>query len=149
MASISDAASSSDKIEEEPPLVMQIIMSKSLIGSKEWSLGPLLAQASHASTAIIAQGIQSNDKNTLEYTSTANLLKMHKVLLQTGSKGYGSDLLQLSQKLKEAQDEDNTFPRHHLWIEQPENVPTCIAIAPNRKPAALKKILNKCSLLRE
>lgn len=43
--------------------------------------------------------------------------------------------------------EEEEFPDHVLWIEQPENIPTILAIAPNRRPAAIKKALNKCSLL--
>ena len=32
---------------------------------------------------------------------------------------------------------------HHLWIEQPENVPTCLALAPNRRDSKVKKALDK------
>ena len=32
---------------------------------------------------------------------------------------------------------------HHLWIEQPENVPTCLALAPNRRDNKIKKALDK------
>lgn len=38
----------------------------------------------------------------------------------------------------------------HLWIEQPENVPTCLALAPNRardgseRSKKVKKALDKC-----
>jgi hypothetical protein len=32
---------------------------------------------------------------------------------------------------------------HHLWIEQPENEPTCLALAPNRKERDVKKALSK------
>ena len=32
---------------------------------------------------------------------------------------------------------------HHLWIEQPENVPTCLALAPNRRESKIKKALDK------
>lgn len=78
----------------------------------------------------------------------------------------------------EEEGEEEEFPVHTMWIEQPDNIPTCIAIAPNRKPPvsvprcqrmlargrgahrrrrlssldpfaqALKKILNKCALFR-
>lgn len=34
---------------------------------------------------------------------------------------------------------------HHIWTEQPENVPTCIALAPNRKEKAIRKALDKSS----
>lgn len=32
---------------------------------------------------------------------------------------------------------------HHMWIEQPENVPTCIALAPNHRDSRIKKALDK------
>ena len=32
---------------------------------------------------------------------------------------------------------------HHLWVEQPEDVPTCLALAPNRREARVKKALDK------
>lgn len=34
---------------------------------------------------------------------------------------------------------------HYLWIEQPENIPTCIALAPNRREKAVRRALDKCS----
>lgn len=112
-----------------------------------------MAQAAHASTAIISKTFTL--PLTQAYVSESNLPHMHKIVLQTSDK---MNLIQLSEKLKEAEekfnqekkDEDEEeFPQHYLWIEMPENVPTCLALAPNRKPPALKKVLNKCSLLRE
>lgn len=44
-------------------------------------------------------------------------------------------------------EEEEEFPDHVLWMEQPENVPTVLALAPNHRPPLLKKVLNKCSLL--
>lgn len=32
---------------------------------------------------------------------------------------------------------------HHLWVEQPENEPTCLVLAPNRKEKNVKKALDK------
>ena len=32
---------------------------------------------------------------------------------------------------------------HHLWVEQPEDVPTCLALAPNRREGKVKKALDK------
>ena len=34
---------------------------------------------------------------------------------------------------------------HHVWTEQPENIPTCIALAPNRKEKSIRKALDKSS----
>lgn len=118
----------------EQPLIMQLIIDRNLIGDPHWTLGPLLAQASHATAAIIARTLPTCPQ-TQEYVSSENLPNMHKVTLKTASKGAGADLRELSKKLDEAKSElGNDFPEHHLWIEQPENIPTCIAIAPNRKP---------------
>lgn len=32
---------------------------------------------------------------------------------------------------------------HHLWVEQPEDEPTCLALAPNRKEKGVRKALDK------
>lgn len=37
------------------------------------------------------------------------------------------DLLKLAEKLK------SNDVKHKLWIEQPENIPTCLAVKPYRK----------------
>ena len=48
---------------------------------------------------------------------------MHKVVLETGP----DDLTKISEKLKEAGVD------HKLWIEQPEDFPTCLAVKPYPK----------------
>lgn len=123
-----------------------------------------MAQSAHAAIAAIT--ISSSSRNTQDYISPENLASMHKVVLGTAKEGKGKmNLQELSQKLtdgrrawEEAQAaakeggkerDEEEFPQHYLWIEQPENVPTCLAIAPNRKPAALKKILRSCTLLKD
>ncbi|KAK0547197.1 hypothetical protein OC846_004952 [Tilletia horrida] len=155
--------------EERRPLVMQIIIDRSLSKNTAWNRGTLIAQGAHAATAVLAQTWDEQD--TREYVSPSNLGAMHKIVLLGPKTGTLADL---SAKLKEAaaaaasesttndkeggeQDgssriagaEDEGFPKHHLWIEQPEGIPTAIALAPNRKPAALTKVLNKCSLFRD
>lgn len=81
---------------------------------------------------------------------------MHKVVLQTPAEGkHKMSLQELSQRLdaarteEEGKGEGEEFPQHYLWIEQPEGIATCLAIAPNRKPAALKKVLRQCTLLKD
>ena len=49
---------------------------------------------------------------------------MHKVVLEARGE---EDLLKVSDKLKEAGVD------HKLWIEQPENFPTCLAVKPYHK----------------
>jgi hypothetical protein len=34
---------------------------------------------------------------------------------------------------------------HHVWTEQPENITTCVALAPNRKEKSIRKALDKSS----
>lgn len=70
---------------------------------------------------------------------------MHKIVLQTPK---NVPLDRLAAQLAEAGASD-ALPPHYLWVEQPENLPTCLAIAPNRKPEALTRILKKCTLLRD
>ncbi|KAN0061085.1 hypothetical protein ACQY0O_006820 [Thecaphora frezii] len=138
--------------DEQPPLVMQIIVDRQMVKQPEWTRGPLMAQSAHA--ALAACQISSSSPNTIAYLSASNLAHMHKVVLQTPSDGK-LGLAALSQRLSDARihwettGEGEEVPLHYLWIEQPENVATCIAVAPNRKPPALKKVLNKCSLLRD
>ncbi|PWN31207.1 uncharacterized protein FA14DRAFT_109482, partial [Meira miltonrushii] len=130
------------------PLIMQLIVDATLFEKQPgWSMGPMMAQAGHATSAIIAKTYAH--PNTQAYLSEENLPNMRKVVLKTGK---GMTLEELSQKLTNAKqnaDQSQGFPEHHLWIEQPENIPTVLAIAPNTRPSALKKVLNSCSLLRD
>jgi hypothetical protein len=32
---------------------------------------------------------------------------------------------------------------HHLWVEQLENEPTCVALAPNQKEREIRRALDK------
>ena len=49
---------------------------------------------------------------------------MHKVVLEVGGE---ADLVKVAEKLKEASVD------HKLWVEQPENFPTCLAVKPYPK----------------
>ena len=66
-----------------------------------------------------------SDDHTQKYLS--DLDNMHKVVLETGP----DDLTKISDKLKEAGID------HKLWIEQPENFPTCLAVKPYPKEVGL------------
>uniref|UniRef100_V5E738 peptidyl-tRNA hydrolase n=2 Tax=Kalmanozyma brasiliensis (strain GHG001) TaxID=1365824 RepID=V5E738_KALBG len=134
---------------------MQIIVDGSSSDLQSWPKGPWMAQAAHA--AIAAIQISSSSPASQEYVSESNLASMHKVVLQTPKEGKAKMSLQdLSEKLSEARkvyeeggEQGEEFPKHHLWVEQPEGLATCLALAPNRKPAALKKILRPCTLLKD
>ncbi|PWN43030.1 hypothetical protein IE81DRAFT_322959 [Ceraceosorus guamensis] len=143
------------------PLVMQLIVDRSLtqpVQDGGWPRGPLMSQAAHAAVAVISRSLDQSLTQAYISSTTGALESMHKIVLVTSPK---QTIRELSSKLDEArqaaanaastagQEDTEHFPLHHLWIEQPENIPTVLAIAPNRKPAALKKILNKCTLLRD
>lgn len=86
----------------------------------KWGPGALIAQGCHASVAAIYKSLNSH--NTKKYLE--DLENMRKVVLKVES---AVDLNEMSNKLREAEIE------HHLWIENPEKVPTCIALAPMPK----------------
>ncbi|KIJ65981.1 hypothetical protein HYDPIDRAFT_27190 [Hydnomerulius pinastri MD-312] len=116
------------------PLVMQIIVRRDLFDKEKWGVGPLMAQAAHAATAVLHETRERRE--TIDYL--ADLKNMRKVVLQTPD---ATTLVKLSTALSSA---DPSIP-HHLWTEQPENVPTCIALAPNRKEKPIRKALDKSS----
>lgn len=87
-----------------------------------WPLGSVVAQACHASTAALWNS--RSDAATGEYCAPDNLDHMHKVVLEV--KGE-TQLRNLAAKLVEA-----GVP-HKLWVEQPEDFPTCLATQPARK----------------
>ncbi|TFY66591.1 hypothetical protein EVG20_g4498 [Dentipellis fragilis] len=116
------------------PLVMQLIVRRDLLDAEGWGVGPLMAQAAHATAAVLHE--TKDRPETIEYME--DLLSMRKAVLQTPS---STTLEKLSTLLKAS---DPPIP-HHLWIEQPENVPTCLALAPNYREKPIRKALDKCS----
>ncbi|OCH90612.1 hypothetical protein OBBRIDRAFT_793170 [Obba rivulosa] len=93
-----------------------------------------MAQVAHATSAVLHE--------TRELPATqmylSDLQNMRKVVLQTPDR---TSIERLSALLASA---SPTIP-HHLWIEQPENVPTCLAFAPNTRENRVKKALDKTS----
>jgi len=115
-----------------PPLVMQIIVRKDLLEKEGWGVGPLMAQVAHATSAVLHESRELPD--TRRYLD--DLKNMRKVILQTSD---ASSLQRLSDLLSAA----SPPAPHHLWIEQPENIPTCLALAPNTRDSRIKKALDK------
>ncbi|KAI3468421.1 hypothetical protein Pfo_025084 [Paulownia fortunei] len=98
-------------------LVQYVVLRRDLIDT--WPLGSLVTQGCHASVAAI--WVNKDDPDTLLYCSPSNLDSMHKAI-----KGE-AQILNLSDKLKAG------GITHKLWIEQPENIPTCLATKPYPK----------------
>jgi len=101
-------------------LVQYVVVRGDLLRLLSWPTGAVIAQACHASTAVL--WAHRNDPNTIEYTS--ELDHMHKVVLEATNQ---DELEKLSKNLSANQID------HKLWIEQPENYPTCLATKPYPK----------------
>ncbi|KZV63637.1 hypothetical protein PENSPDRAFT_657152 [Peniophora sp. CONT] len=129
---------------EGQPLIMQIVVRRDLLETANWGVGPLMAQVSHATAAVLHETRERIE--TIEYLS--DLRNMHTVVLQVPS---ASAILALADKLstlpapaKGATTTAATLPPFHLWIEQPENEPSCLALAPSRRgDKAVRKVLDK------
>ncbi|KAG6382022.1 peptidyl-tRNA hydrolase II [Boletus reticuloceps] len=134
------------------PLVMQIVVRRDLFDKEKWGVGPLMAQAAHAATAVLH--LTRERQETIEYL--ADLRNMRKVSFK-GSRSSHNDTgprtvvlqtpdLSTLEKLTAALSYAGPSPiPHHLWTEQPEDIPTCIALAPNRKEKPIRKALDKSS----
>lgn len=101
-------------------IVQYVIVRSDLCKTLGWPVGALLAQACHATTAVIHLFYQHED--TQKYL--ADLDNMHKIVLCVDNE---EKMKNLHQKLTEASVD------HKMWIEQPENFPTCLAVRPYPK----------------
>ncbi|XP_066533725.1 putative peptidyl-tRNA hydrolase PTRHD1 [Hoplias malabaricus] len=103
-----------------PGLVQYVVVRSDLIHSLSWPLGAVITQACHAATAVIH--LHYSDPDTQLYLS--DLDNMHKVVLQAPDEAC---LSTLSATLSEK------GIAHKLWMEQPENIATCLALKPYPK----------------
>lgn len=111
------------------PLIMYLILNKSLADRPNWTTGSIIAQAAHAATKCLWQF--KDDPCVIDYMLHPN--SMHKVILQLKNE---SQLRTLKSRL--------LFDCVE-WIEQPENLLCCIALKPIRK-SEIGDALKKCSL---
>ena len=98
------------------PIVQYVVVRRDL----NWPLGALMAQACHA--AVAATHLHYTHQNTRDYL--ADLDNMHKVVLGAKSRAH---LEKLAAKLNDKEID------YKLWIEQPEDYPTCLALRPYPK----------------
>nr|XP_020471035.1 putative peptidyl-tRNA hydrolase PTRHD1 [Monopterus albus] len=115
-------------------LVQYVVVRSDLVHNLSWNLGAVITQACHAATAAIQ--LHYSDPDTQRYL--AELDSMHKVVLGVPDEAALSGL---SKSLTEA------GVSHKLWIEQPENIPTCLALKPYPKEA-VQPLLRKFKLFK-
>jgi len=106
-------------------IVQYIFVRGDLLLKEGWPVGAVIAQACHAATASIH--LFYSDESTQQYLR--DLDNMHKVIIEAPGL---DDLLKVSEKLKEGGID------HKLWIEQPEDFPTCLALKPYPKQEVQK-----------
>ena len=110
------SAESNSSSSKHDPVVQYIAIRSDL----KWPKGALIAQCCHASVAAIE--LNYSDEQTKEYLK--NLDSMHKIVVGVPSE---AELRELGAKFQDS------GLKAKLWIEQPENIPTCLATKPYRK----------------
>mmetsp|Transcript_72753 Transcript_72753/g.101119 ORF Transcript_72753/g.101119 Transcript_72753/m.101119 type:complete len:96 (+) Transcript_72753:3-290(+) len=93
----------------------------------------MINQACHACSAMAWEARE--DEDAVNYFSEG--LEGHMVKSTMGAKSKG-ELEDVTKKLEEA-----GIP-YKLWVEQPEDIPVCVATWP-RKRSVLRKVLKKLS----
>ncbi|TKC48905.1 putative peptidyl-tRNA hydrolase PTRHD1 [Monodon monoceros] len=106
----------------EPQILVQyLVLRKDLSQAPfSWPAGALVAQACHAATAALH--IHRDHPHTTAYLR--ELGRMRKVVLEAPDE---TTLKLLAETLQQKNID------HKLWVEQPENIPTCIALRPYPK----------------
>lgn len=132
---VAAAAAAGGGAAPPPPVVQYVVLRRDLWRGLGWPLGAVAAQACHAATAAL--WLSREDEVTRRYCEGPALDAMHKVVLEVKSE---QQLVNLSEKLKDS------GVVHKLWMEQPENIPTCLATKPYAKDdvAVLFKKYNLC-----
>ncbi|XP_019966126.1 putative peptidyl-tRNA hydrolase PTRHD1 [Paralichthys olivaceus] len=115
-------------------LVQYIVVRSDLVHALSWPLGAVITQACHAATAALH--VHRSDPETVRYLE--QLDSMHKVVLGIPDEAA---LTGLSETLTQA------GVSHKLWIEQPENIPTCLALKPYPKET-VQPLLRKFKLFK-
>eukprot|EP00966_Prymnesium_polylepis_P137856 3185978-Prymnesium_polylepis.1 len=114
---VASAAPAATAKEEEDTIVQFIVVRRDWLKTLEWPVGSVIAQACHASTAVMFE--HRDDAAVTAYLG--KLDSMYKVVKEV--KGE-PQLLTLAEKLR------SEGIAHKVWLEQPENMPTAIALKP-------------------
>ncbi|KAL5074229.1 hypothetical protein RYX36_013213 [Vicia faba] len=124
-AAMDSSTLSTPEVASSPPdnanvVVQYVVLRRDLIDT--WPLGSVVTQGCHASVSAVWSN--KDDPVTIDYCSPDKIDSMHKVTLEV--KGE-PQIKNLSEKLKAG------GIIHKLWIEEPENIPTCLATKPYPK----------------
>lgn len=114
------STATTDSAENVDVVVQYVVLRRDLIDT--WPLGSVVTQGCHASVSAVWSN--KDDPVTIDYCSPDKIDSMHKVTLEV--KGE-PQIKNLSEKLTSG------GIIHKLWIEQPENIPTCLATKPYPK----------------
>ncbi len=101
--------------------------------SKAWTVGAMVAQGCHATSAAIGKSITEQSTQTFLQDSNMTVCVL----------GIESELALLDLSAQLSKD----MVVHHVWIEQPENIPSALATAPGSK-AVLSKYFSSLKLLK-
>ena len=129
-----ETATASADAPSDDGLVQFVVVRRDLLKTLEWPVGSVIAQACHACTAVAWE--HRADPYVGAYL--ANTDSMHKVVKEC--KGE-PQLKTLAEKLT-AEGVD-----FKLWVEQPENMPTAIALKPYPR-SQVAPLLKKYQLFR-
>ncbi|XP_014262566.1 putative peptidyl-tRNA hydrolase PTRHD1 [Cimex lectularius] len=101
-------------------IVQYILIRGDLLRVLKWPFGAVIAQACHGCTAVTH--LYYDDEYTQEYLKDIN--NMHKIVLEVPDENAINDLAHYLEK---------NHIKHKLWMEQPENIPTCLIVKPYPK----------------
>ncbi|XP_006055127.1 putative peptidyl-tRNA hydrolase PTRHD1 [Bubalus bubalis] len=106
----------------EPQILVQYLVLRKDLSQPpfSWPAGAVVAQACHAATAALH--LHRDHPHTAAYLR--ELERMRKVVLEAPDE----TTLKLLAEMLQQKNID-----HKLWMEQPENIPTCIALRPYPK----------------
>jgi len=131
------SSSSPNDSSDDDPLFQYIVLRRDLQEKEGWPLGSLVAQGAHAAVAVVTEHLSAGDALTQAYVAPDNIDSMHKAVLEVKNLGA---LESLASRLTES------GVAHKLWLEQPENVATCLATKPARKSSLQPHFKKGCSL---
>ena len=138
-ATIQKMSSESSPTTTNDVVVQYIIIRRDLMSPPySYAIGSIVSQGCHASVSIISECILSRDETTLQYVDPNSPVQMHKIVLECPSE---KQLLSVRDSLEENQ------IRYKMWVEQPENVPTALAIKPYPR-SLVAKFVKKLKLFK-